>query len=731
MKNKFKSSIARCVCLVLVLGIAKVQALPFIDGIHPSDPADGGGGVDVGSHKVEIPGSMAQVTVPGKWVTKVDGDILKIVSPVGVQVHLMKVTGGSPWGVHFDSLPSVLRHQHPGWRLAQFSSGGMRGVRVDAPSEGRPQESVRSDDLQEPQLRSRIVLMSEQGALIKVDVSEPRSTLKSVATDLKEVPQILSSVRIPYGGVPLTNQISRIVEIFDHARNENIDRSYYSFSGHCFYSFRDKSPKANTCSADSERKVSSIFQGSHFNVGTAGYDRGHIVDLGPNENGLMGKVYESVLVHDGKIKVLGKQVPVENIYKLFETEDPSPETTRLTLKEGHVYLIRTISWPDEDAIFKVHVQKINQTQSIVLTYEPLVSVDRSILQKWVDEMNRYTSLIEAPRTQGHVTLYNRAFYNSYPHAGFNIEFSSSGNHFYTNNHFDVLFEGDRLLVQLGALDRSIILDLGDRDLNSVSSQELEDLNPLRRSKPWNWKRSSRQASVVVGHTYFIEINDLHGNQAQALLRITGQGETFELQKHMSAFKKINIEFRRLKLGLAPRFFRDLTMADVLQSLNFMSDFSWRKVGGALFGESQKRLAYTPFSKAFEDYSGFRPPTYSVELKTIKRYSDRDLVHLAFGDCRPYCARGINGFINLSQKNAHIYKMRLDPGVPEVKKWLAVAEIQELIAKREPLLFEDEIQVQVGDLYLGRYEDYSMSIYFLIRLLPDGFYDLKLIDQLLL
>lgn len=292
--------------------------------------------------------------------------------------------------------------------------------------------------------------MSEQNDFIHIE-----SRLTQYANGIREGDAIILSVRVKYQGVPFKNEKPRTLTLGARGSTGTADEHAYSFDGDC-YTYGN--PKCNPTTGGRRSGVAVSYE-RDFLIGTSGYDHGRIVKLGDD-----------------------KDVPFDQV----------------KLEAGVTYLIRTISWPEEDVVTKMHVDAISKGTSVTITSEKLVYVPETELKKIVDQTDDFTKNYEQPLSTGDVTLYNRSVTNNYFYASFNFFFSTSGNMFITHNSWDLMFEGDARHPQFSVPHTGSgigqVIDLGTKDIAQVDANNFPDPDTYNRSK---------RPFVTKGHTYAI------------------------------------------------------------------------------------------------------------------------------------------------------------------------------------------------------------------------------------
>lgn len=438
------------------------------------------GGVDVGNMNSSlVPETNASMTYPSAWTGSITGQSLEIKnkdSQIEAQRADIKDLA-SPSAI---SLKGYLKDKYPKRDYKVISVHGLEGVRADLID--------RSDAKQ-----SDIYLVSELKDFIHI-----RSDLNG-ESGVREGEKILLTVRVKYAGIAYPNAQIKTADLKAYSRaDESRMRAAYSLLSDC-YSYVD-----SNC-----RGVAILFgngTGSEsLNVGAGGYDHGRIIDLGPESE----VPFESVKV-DGQYLIAPQtSIPLSDIYTAFTPKDRHREQDKIQLQKGHVYLIRTVSWPDEDLISKVRVDQVQAGVGATLTYQKLVYVEPQTLQTQVDQINKYTTDFEQPITDGEVTLFNRSVWGNYFFASFNFAYSTSGNMYITRNGWDLTYDGNFSVPYTGSALGQVV-DLGVRDLSSI--QITDAPNP-------NLFDSRFRVEPQPGHSYIVYHYDYDGTVTYGAIRV--------------------------------------------------------------------------------------------------------------------------------------------------------------------------------------------------------------------
>ena len=477
--------------------------------VKNSDTANATGGVDVGNmQSAAVPKTYASISYPSSWTSTASTDVLSIQNRSGSLISAQKseITDiSSPNAV---SLQQYLKAKHPDRDYQIINFNGLDGVRADLVSN-------------ETEKHSDNYLVSELKDFIHI-----QSNLKKIDDGIATGEQIILTVRVEYKGAPYPNSQPKTVTMPSYnVQTSDYKKAAYSIHNDC-YPYVDSG-----C-----RGVSILFAnggGTRLDIGTAGYQHGRIIELGPESQA----PFDSIKV-EGKFLVgpLTK-VALSDIYTTFLPKNPQVEQGAADLKEGHVYLVRTVNWPEEDLISKIRVDRVEAGKSLTLTYAKLVYVDPKDLQKQVDIINKNTLDNEKPLLTGEVTLFSSSFWKSYYHASFNFEYSTSGNMFITYNGWDLLFGSGSsqptFLVPYAGSSFGQVIDVGQKNLNEISLGDFPDPNTFKPNVA---------PLVKAGHTYIIYHYSYDGKVtygAVQVLELGPQDKWVRLKFRRVAIKTVN------------------------------------------------------------------------------------------------------------------------------------------------------------------------------------------------
>lgn len=596
----------------------QTEKMSNTENTSDSSFAQAAGGVDVGNGFVmPIPGTQAVIQSTPDWQTKSDEDKIVLTGKGGsvIDAHKVKISDlVSPSPI---SLQKHLAEKFPDRKYRIIRINELEGVRADL-------------ELTKSEVKSDIYLISELKDFIHIE-----SELKS--SDIEVGEEILASVRIRYKGVAFPDGPTQT------ARIKYSDRQYYSFGGEC-YPYTD-----HNCHG-----VSVSFGRSEVRVGNAGLDSGRIVELGPDSE-----------VPFDRIKIKGKylvapkaEIPLSDIYTVFNPKNPQPDKDSIELKEGYVYLIRSVSWPDEDVITKVRVESLEP--EVVISYKNLVHVEIEELKRQVELMNQYTKEYEQPKSIGEVVLFNRATWNNYFYSSFNFKYSTSGNPYIVNNGWDLNYgshtiDGVAFLSSHGEVSR--MTDIGNRNLQELTLADFPNPN----TPPYRYS-----AEPIVGHSYLIQNFAYDGSATYGAVKVLEIGPKQDW---------IRSQFRRVHLDSGVHF------------------QEWISITSP--ATSSIVLNHSPSDPSLR----FKIPL--TDGQVIGYYQTPDKIdRLAFDDSRPY-----------SNDQRGLYNLKNFPADQVTEKG-----IESLKGK-----FKDYLDVEAGDTVVMLIENYNTKAYAVASVISIGSY----------
>ena len=489
--------------LIFVAGTALGQMVSLNGG--PATRAMGG--VDVGNAmRIGIPNTGGQLAVPNTWHVQQATPSVSLNGLDNSKINASKAHLGNLVSPTPLSAELYLNAVHPNRSYKQVVVNGLSGVRADVISTA----SAQSSD---------IYMFSENNDVIHIQ-SELHGRGISTGND------IVSSLRVLYQGEPVSNQKPRTIVLGYRSGTtyKEIMNSTYSFARDCFGG-------QDHCQDRSSVLVG--IEGKELSTELGGYNSGRLVDLG-------AAPFDKIRVQGRYLVTAKAQTPISDIYTFFSPLNPRDGKPQMELIVGHTYLVRTISWPNEDLITKLQVLAYDQAKGFTLRYEKLVSVPAKQLQAQVAAANAYTLQNEQPIAEGEVTLFNRSRWHNYFYAAFNFEYSTTGNMFITNNGWDFNFDFNgqpKILSGNSGGEVEMIEDRGPGvDLSTLTAAQFGDLNSS--------SRENSSVTAVVGHTYLIS----HARFEDSL--VLGAVTVLEIAPDSSWMR---LKFRRVSIGEVPHF----------------------------------------------------------------------------------------------------------------------------------------------------------------------------------
>lgn len=498
---------------LIIVAMLTVAACSPKNGSKDQDPLRAKGGVDVGNMTLAlVPQTNASISFPINWSSDSTSNVLSIKNKSGSSIEVKKSEISDLSSPSATGLQLYLKTKYPNRSYKIVSFNGFEGVRAELIDTSE----AKSSDL---------YVISELKDFIHI-----QSHLKKSDNGIAEGDDIILSVRVKYQGVPYINAQVKTITLAARAGSTSDHRYAYSFWGDCYtYSDQACNPSGG---------VAVMFERS-FQIGASGYDHGRVVELGPESQ----IPFDSIRVEGDYLVAPLSNIPISDIYTAFTPKDLQKDQDSIELKAGHVYLVRTISWPDEDLITKMYVKKVNGGLSAEITYQKLVYVQKDVMQKQIDFINKNTIENEMPISNGEVMLYNQSAFNNYFYASFNFRYSTSGNMFITSNGWDLKLSNGcsgNLSFSVPHTGYGIgqVNDLGIKDLSSVSLTDFPDPN--------NFKRDCGIA-VIKGHTYSVYHYDYGDDAASAIF---GAVQVVDVDP---ANKWARLKFQRIKVASADYF----------------------------------------------------------------------------------------------------------------------------------------------------------------------------------
>lgn len=459
------------------------------------------GGVDVGnmsSSAVSIPLTNASLTVPGNWTAITHDNILTLTNSGSSTIKASRADIIDLVSPSQTALEQYLESQYPERDYKFIEINGLKGVRA---------EVLASFD----ETKSDIYLVSELHDFIHIT-----SDLRTDINGLADGEKIILTVRLKYEGEAVKNSVSHTIVV---------TKNSYSLSGDCEISFDIDPSSRKKCSG-----APLNFSGSSIWLW-----EGRIVELGTESE----IPFDSIKVEGEYLVAPQTKISIADIYSTFTPKKQSVEQNELPVKAGHIYLLRTVDWPNEDLIVKIKVEELVEHKSLKITYQKLVTVPAKVLKKNVTIINKNTLENEMPLQTGEVTLYNRSATKNFYYASFNFQYSTSGNRFITNGNWDLTFHdfcesGEPRLLS-GQTNESFddtsvgaIIPLENKNLDSVNKEDFTESE---------FKLSPCGITLEIGKTYGV----LHRNIYYETL---GAIQVIDLDKNN---RWVRLKFRRISV----------------------------------------------------------------------------------------------------------------------------------------------------------------------------------------
>ena len=548
--------------------------------VEKSENAQGGGGVDVGNlTSAAVPNTNASVSFPSSWVAEQSEAVLVLKNTSGSKIQAQKSEITDLVSPTASSLKQYLEAKYPDRRYELITVNGLSGVRAELSQSATEK-------------KSDLFLVSETSDFIHI-----QSSLKEENKGITTGDEIIASVRVKYRGEAILDSVPKTITLQKYRSDSNGNQtpSTYSFNKECYTRF-DKSCFGTDVAYGYNNKDS-------LRIGLAGYDSGRIIDLG-SENEIP---FDSIKIDKDYLVAPATKISIADIYTAFTPKDQHAEKDEANLQKGHVYLIRTISWPSEDVIVKVKVDELVSGTSVTLTYQKLIFVQPKVLQQQVEQMNTNTIQNEQPISEGEVTLYSRATYNNYFYASFNFEYSTSGNMFITRNSWDIHFSssehGTPFLTAGGSGGEvTLLTDFGAKPLSAIQKSDFPDANL--------YKTYRGLQNVKKGNVYGV----LHHRFNDKIGVIYAAVQVLDIAPDASW---VRLKFRRIYMGPAEHFqkWTELKVTSEIKSLQFgKTDTFWQTVFYP-FTDSQKiDGGYMPSERLSFWWRDPQTPSVSVDIR---------------------------------------------------------------------------------------------------------------------
>lgn len=504
MNNNLKKLLSLFAICFLVFACAKEN-----DRTINPQTVEAQGGVDVGNMSSSaIPYTNASLTYPGNWTAKT---VEKVLTLTNISSSTIKASRAEFTDLVTSTqlgLKQYLESKYPGRTYEFYEINGLSGVRAEIESS----ETSKKID---------IYLMSELQDLIHI-----YGDLNKADNGVSDGENIVSTVRVKYQGTPVENAVPKTVTL----ERMSGHLGDYSFSGDCF------SSQPNCTGVSVKYGFGKSKKGLVIGIGR-GYQRGRIVELG-HESEIS---FDSIKI-DGEYLVSPKsKVSIADVYTTFTPETPNVEQRFLDLKKDHIYLIRTIGWPTDDLVLKLKVNDSDENKASV-TYEKLVGVKSSVLQKQIDAINKNTIENEMPMESGEITLYNHTIFRNIVYSSFNFQYSTMLNRFITNDSFDLLMgnvcdKKPTLVPPPIAGSITGIVALQAKSIELVTKADFPDVH--NRGKPCD-------GLIEIGKTYGL----FHHRSGKDPKAIYGAVQVIDLDKDGNW---VRLKFRRISVEKPQRF----------------------------------------------------------------------------------------------------------------------------------------------------------------------------------
>lgn len=625
-------------------------------------PTKSNGGVDVGNLTTYlVPTTQVALNAGSDWVQSTDPAKLDLKAKDSSSIKGEVKQIANLVSPNLQSLKLHLAETHQGQKIEQRSMNGTPALEIK-----------RQND--ENGLKSEIYLINEGRNVVVITADLKKDSLVSGK-------EVLASTRILYQGEPIPGQQSRTVTLYNRKNDMNGKNYAYALGGDCF-PFAD-----NGCNGFVALGFQGYWKKLWLDVGLGGYDDGLIVDLGSESE----TPFNSIRVEAPFLIAKGENVPLSKIYSLFTPKTLTPQTNRINPIEGHVYLVRTISWPDEDMISKIKVNKID-SDTITITYERLLQIPKKVLQARVDAAIKYTKEFEMPKDRGEVVLYSRTAFGAYSYSAFNFEFSTSGNHWITRNSWHVMFDrgGDGkpgLSSSNSGSGLSRIHSLpSSKDFNSITRTDFP--NP-------NTSTERHGLPITIGGIYLIDAYEynLENNHVMGAIKV------LDIDKDN---KWVRVEFRRILVETTKDFVQWLPLpvdpAVVTTELELNSD--------------SRKASYNPFDRVRGDVKSY----YQESIGVRDRSQQKESLWLRV-DSRPYANRGFRKLtlenpklfetMNLAEAQKQMTTIPASYTVEITKGDVFVVDLKNfyshvtLLIRIDEITPEKEIKISVRDLYKAK------------------------------
>lgn len=496
-------------------------------------PTKSQGGVDVGNKTSQIPATNVYITHPVTWpahVTKrsaaatiIETNKLVISNSIGSTIEASRtyldLASPTPFSLE-KYLEAKFKTENRNYEY--FEVNGLKGVRaniVDTDS-----EKV-----------SDIYLISELNEIIHI-----KSTLKNDGNDFVTGESIISSARLKYKGVAISNsQVKQITMSYSKSTYSFLDESFciemkaYCQSPYLIYS----SPK--TYIKNDPHKLA---------LNSDNGQTGRFVKLG-NSSEIS---FDSIQIQGEYLIAPTMSFLIEDIYSTFSPKNQKKENLEVIPEIGDIFLIRTVDWPKEDLITKAQIIEITSAGTITISYQKLIYVPAQDLNANIDEMNKNTILNDVERSEGEVVLYNEDTWKNKDFSRFNFKFSSTGNRFITNGSWDFNFhgcgDGKAAYLDIGN-GMGKVVDFGFKDIANIAKSDFPNLK----------KYSTSQCNVRIekDKTYGVFLHKGGSNHGSTY----GAVNVLEIGENNSW---VRLKFRRISIGSTEHYQTWIEKSDAMK-----------------------------------------------------------------------------------------------------------------------------------------------------------------------
>jgi hypothetical protein len=418
-----------------------------------------GGGVDVGNFSVKIPDTQLNILLPGSWKIESRNNILEASLNYKEKViaHIYHPT--SKTISNSKELIEDVNALNKNEIYHSVVVNGLNGAKYFS-----PEKSIQ-----------KLYLISPTHEIVYIESKS--------SGNRETAHQVANSVYFKYQGVEDKNAMEFTLDM-----NPQMNSSLFSLEGACLYKDCPYSQKVFSQffidPRDSKPKIK---------IGTSGYDSGKVIDLNLSEND-----FDNIFVKGEFISLPSSTIKLESVYEKFSTKAPIQDLSTAEVKKGHIYFVRTISWPKEDSLFKLVVNSVDVNNGTLnITVRKLAYIPEYLLQENIHFINEYTIKYEAVKNEGEVNLYDqRQWAGEYAPSCFNFQYGTRDNMYITHNSWDLQFTNlshPFFFYAGSAGDHGDVIDLGMADLEQINVN----------SFPATSRNHSSMVEVIEGHVYLI------------------------------------------------------------------------------------------------------------------------------------------------------------------------------------------------------------------------------------